>query len=71
MYSEYERQKDPRGYGDRQVIFKGPVYGHAADRVLPMRQVTWNESTGLPVYTELAGGAPPAAKEAGEGEEEE
>uniref|UniRef100_A0A1I8FM13 Protein kinase domain-containing protein n=1 Tax=Macrostomum lignano TaxID=282301 RepID=A0A1I8FM13_9PLAT len=27
MYSQYERVKDHRGFGERQELFKGPIYG--------------------------------------------
>lgn len=64
MYSEYERQKDPRNYDFRRDLYKGPVYGFPADRIRPEKIVRWNEE-GQPIYEELEGAAP-AAEEAAE-----
>ena len=58
MYSKYERQKDARSYGQRQVLYTGPQYLSPPERILPMRTITWGDD-GLPLYTSL-----------GEGEEE-
>jgi len=63
MYSQFERQKDKRAYDERKTIYKGPVYGFAAEKIKPERRVTWNPDTGLPEYEELSGGAPAVAAE--------
>lgn len=55
MYSKYERQKDKRSYGDRKVLFTGPMRLGPAERIQPHRIVKWNEE-GLPEYEEA--GAP-------------
>lgn len=55
MYSEFERQKDKRSYGDRREIYVGPMFGYPADRVKPTKQLTWGDD-GLPRYVEVGEG---------------
>lgn len=55
MYSKYERQKDKRTYSDRHVLFRGPQYLYAAERIKPMRQLEWTDD-GLPIYSEFEEG---------------
>lgn len=57
MYSEYERQKDKRDFGNRRGIYTGPVYGYPADRIRPQKIVKWTEE-GLPLYEEMEGAEP-------------
>lgn len=64
MYSKYERQMDKRQYGDKKVVFVGPVYGFPADKISPARKVIWDDNTGLPSYEDIPGME-------GHGEEEE
>lgn len=54
MYSEYERQKDKRDFGNRRTIYVGPVYGYPADRIKPQRIVKWGDE-GLPTYEDMEG----------------
>ena len=67
MYSEYERTKDKRTFGNRRELYVGPVYGYPAERIKPHRIVKWNDE-GLPIYEESGegGGAPAPAAEAEE-----
>ena len=55
MYSEYERQKDKRGFNQRRALFTGPIYGYPPDRIKPTKIVRWNEE-GQPIYEEGSGG---------------
>jgi troponin T len=66
MYSVYERQKDKRTFGDRHEVFHGPTWKYPAKRIRPQRVIKWDEDTGLPIYEDLEGGAPPEEEEAGE-----
>lgn len=50
MFSKYERQKDKRTYGDRKVLYTGPMFGGPPDRIQPQKFVGWTEE-GLPIYT--------------------
>jgi len=52
MYSEFERQKDKRSYGDRKELFVGPVFGYPAERIKPTKVLKWGDD-GLPVYVEM------------------
>ena len=54
MYSEYERQKDKRGFHQRRALFTGPVYGYPPERIKPTKIVKWNEE-GQPIYEEVGG----------------
>ena len=67
MYSQFERQKDPRNWGQRQTVFTGPHVLYAAERIQPCRIVKFNPDTGLPEYEDIPG----AERPAGEEEEEE
>lgn len=67
MYSQFERQKDKRKYGDRHDVFHGPTWVAPPDRVLAYKNVVWDENTGLPSYVDIPGMERPAE----EGEEEE
>jgi len=60
MFSKYERQKDKRTYGDRKVLYTGPMFGGPADKIKAEKFVAWNEE-GLPIYTNApAAAAQPA-----------
>jgi len=59
MFSKYERQKDKRTYGDRKVLYTGPMFGYPADRIKPQKIVKWSEE-GLPQYEEMPAGSAPA-----------
>jgi len=59
MFSKYERQKDKRTYVDRKVLYTGPMFGYPAERIKPVKKVTWTEE-GLPQYTEGAPAPAPA-----------
>lgn len=39
MYSQYERVKDHRGFGERQDLYKGPIYGVEYERIKPKSKV--------------------------------
>ena len=67
MYSQFERQKDPRPWGSRQKVFTGPHVLYAADKIPATRIVKFNPDTGLPEYEDIPGMEQPA----GEEEEEE
>lgn len=43
MYSQYERVKDPRSFGDRRVVFSGENYAHEFHRIPPKHQVVLTE----------------------------
>jgi hypothetical protein len=55
MYSKFERQQDKRIYGERQVIFTGPVYGFPAEKITARKTIKWDENSGLPTYVFLPG----------------
>jgi len=57
MYSQFERQKDKRGFNKKREIYTGPQYGFAPQKINPQRRVKWNED-GLFVYEELGGSKP-------------
>ncbi len=61
MYSKYERQKDKRAYGERQDLFKGPMYKDPVARVTPKRKIMWDTLTDTMFYDES--GAPIAEPE--------
>lgn len=63
MYSEFERQKDPRKWDQRQTVFTGPHVLYAAARITPCRIVKFNADSGLPEYEELPGATPAAEEE--------
>ena len=72
MYSQFERQKDKRMFGNKREVYTGPVYGYAAERINPERTVEWGED-GLPIYTDMgttAGDAPAPQEQIVEEEEE-
>ena len=69
MYSKYERQKDKRLYGERQELFKGPMYSDPVPRVNPKKKVNWDELTSTMYYDES--GAPPAPEPAAQETEPE
>ena len=56
MYSEFERQKDKRSYGDRRDLYVGPQFSYPAERIKPTKQLKWGDD-GLPQYIEIEGGA--------------
>ncbi|PAA55084.1 hypothetical protein BOX15_Mlig026126g1 [Macrostomum lignano] len=43
MYSQYERVKDRRDFGERQELFKGPIYGVEYERIPPSSKVIITE----------------------------
>jgi len=49
MYSKYERQKDKRSYGDRQVLYTGPMYAVPTEKIPPQKIISWTEE-GVPIY---------------------
>lgn len=55
MYSEFERQKDPRNWGSRQKVFTGPHILYAAEKIKAERIVKFNPDTGLPEYEDIPG----------------
>jgi len=57
MYSEYERVKDHRSFGDRQVLFKGPLFVERYERIEPTHTLRMTEE-GL----EIDDGKPPSSK---------
>lgn len=63
MYSQFERQKDPRGWGQRQTVFTGPHVLYAADKIPATRIVKFNADTGLPEYEDIPGMERPAEEE--------
>uniref|UniRef100_A0A1I8IF94 Troponin T, skeletal muscle n=1 Tax=Macrostomum lignano TaxID=282301 RepID=A0A1I8IF94_9PLAT len=65
MYSQYERVKDHRGFGERQDLFKGPIYGIEYERIKPSSKVILTESGPRAVEITENGDEPaPAAVEA-------
>jgi len=54
MFSQFDRQMDKRGFGTRQDVFAGPVFGFPAKRVEPCRKIVWTED-GRPEYEDLPG----------------
>ena len=54
MYSEYERQKDKRSYGERHELYHGPQYLFPAEKIKPQKVLKWSEE-GLPIYEEIPG----------------
>lgn len=63
MYSQYERQKDPRNWGQRQTVFTGDHWLYPAARINPTRVVKFNADTGLPEYEDIPGAERPAEEE--------
>lgn len=63
MYSQFERQKDKRKYGDRHDVFHGPTWVAPPDRIAPEKNVIWDENTGLPSYKDIPGMERPAEEE--------
>lgn len=55
MYSQFERQKDPRDWGKRQTVFTGPHFLYAAAKIEATRIVKFNEENGLPEYEDIPG----------------
>lgn len=43
MYSEYERVKDHRSFGDRQTVFSGPLFTERYERIEPKQLITMTE----------------------------
>jgi len=70
MYSQFERQKDPRNWGQRQTVFTGPHFLYPAAKIDPTRIVKFNPDTGLPEYEDIPG-AQRADDAPAEAEEEE
>ncbi|PAA82196.1 hypothetical protein BOX15_Mlig018410g1 [Macrostomum lignano] len=67
MYSQYERVKDHRGFGERQELFKGPIYGIEYERIKPSSKIVLTESGPRAVELTENGDEPaPAAVEAAE-----
>ena len=58
MFSEFERQKDKRTYGDKRGNFVGPVFAEPTQKVAPKRIIKWDENTGLPTYEYMEGCKP-------------
>ena len=69
MYSKYERQKDKRMYSERHVVFHGPTWLFAPERIKPDKTIEWDENTGLPSYVDMPGGEAPQEEVAAEEEE--
>uniref|UniRef100_A0A1I8IHD7 Troponin T, skeletal muscle n=1 Tax=Macrostomum lignano TaxID=282301 RepID=A0A1I8IHD7_9PLAT len=46
MYSQYERVKDHRGFGERQDLFKGPIYGIEYERIKPSSKIVLRAGRG-------------------------
>ncbi|KAL3311131.1 Troponin T [Cichlidogyrus casuarinus] len=61
MYSEYERVKDHRTFGDRKTVFAGPLYRDEYQRINPQSKVVMTDA-GFKV--EEGDAPPPAAEEA-------
>jgi hypothetical protein len=55
MYSQFERQKDPRNWNSRQTVFTGPHVLYAAAKIPPARIVKFNPENGLPEYEDIPG----------------
>jgi len=55
MYSQFERQKDKRKYGERHEVFRGETWVFPPDRITARRKINWDENTGLPSYECLPG----------------
>lgn len=58
MYSQFERQKDPRKWGQRQDVFTGPHVLYAAPKIEPTKVVKFNPENGLPEYEDIPGAVP-------------
>ncbi|CAL8076590.1 unnamed protein product [Calicophoron daubneyi] len=43
MYSQYERVKDPRSFGDRRTVFSGENYAEEYQRILPKKKLVMTE----------------------------
>lgn len=63
MYSEFERQKDPRNWGQRQTVFTGPHFLYPAAKIEATRIVKFNPENGLPEYEDIPGMARPEEEE--------
>ena len=59
MYSQFERQKDPRNWDQRQTVFTGPHFLYPAAKIDPTRIVKFNPETGLPEYEDIPGAQRP------------
>ncbi|VEL20058.1 unnamed protein product [Protopolystoma xenopodis] len=44
MYSEYERVKDHRSFGDRRTVFSGPLYMDEYQRISPSQRIVMTEA---------------------------
>ena len=67
MYSEFERVKDHRSFGERKGLFLGPLYSEGYERIEPKVRVVMTEH-GLQVSNSSERSDPPP-KEAKEEEE--
>lgn len=63
MYSQFERQKDPRNWDQRQKVFTGAHFLYPAAKIDPTRIVKFNPDTGLPEYEDIPGAVRPEAEE--------
>jgi len=63
MYSQFERQKDPRNWGQRQTVFTGPHVLYAAEKIPACKIVKFNPDTGLPEYEDIPGMERPEEEE--------
>lgn len=63
MYSQFERQKDPRNWDQRQTVFTGPHFLYAAAKIDPTRIVKFNADNGLPEYEDIPGAVRPEEEE--------
>ncbi len=43
MYSEYERVKDHRSFGDRRGVFTGPLFTERYERIEPKQHITMTD----------------------------
>ena len=59
MYSQFERQKDPRNWDQRQTVFTGPHFLYPAAKIDPTRIVKFNPENGLPEYEDIPGAQRP------------
>jgi len=68
MYSQFERQKDPRNWDQRQTVFTGPHFLYPAAKIDPTRIVKFNPENGLPEYEDIPGAQRPEDEAAAEEE---
>merc|ERR1712004_37446 len=69
LLSPFERQPDKRTYKEKHTKFIGPTYCFPPKRIEPVREIIWDENTGLPSYKPEPEGAGDAAEAAPPAEE--